>query len=727
MRRTFAVVLLASILAGLGFMIRLPSLGSPPLDFHATRQYRSAIIARAYFRESRAEIPAWSREVARAAAAGQPRLEPPIVERMAAALYRLAGGEKLWLPRLTSVIFWLLGSLCVFALAARLFSGPAALAALAVCLFVPYGVNASRSFQPDPLMAALICAGWLTLVRQSERPGRGRLFLAVLTSAAAAFVKPMALFFLVPAAVFLALGRGGFREIARARWLRVWLGLIVLPAAGYYLLQYFGGPLRQQAEGSTIAGLWAASAYWRGWFRMLSHVIGVGLLGAAAVGLAVVRSRPAAALLRGLWIGYVLFGLVFNYHIHTHDYYSLPLIPVAALSVAGLVQTVFDRFKFLTVPRWRSAALGLLLACVGFGVWRGLPKRPAELSKNTATAYERLGAALGHSVRTIVLDGDYGFPVFYHGELSGTAWPLSFDFKKAELMGQEHRISEASRAARFAEADYFVATNIVELNAQPDLAEYLTAHYPRAPFDDPPAAGVPSIRVYDLRPSRLEPERRELNFGALADGTFVTGPQTIHLIGGAGAAWTARSSDPVFSVAPVSGIGSALLTVSVRLPPSRAAVGNTSGTVTIVRDDGVGVRPVRVALAVRKPGDSGLPFGFLDVPPGNVDAASGPVFFSGWALDDIEVKRILLLRDPVGRESRDGPIVVAEIPLTAGTRPDIEKVYAGIPFNWKAGWGLMLRRESLPPGAGPWIFHVDVEDVEGHGVRLGTRTVAWTK
>jgi len=723
-RPTFAAVLLAAMLTGLGLMIRLPSLGNPPLDFHPARQYQSAVIARAYFRERRAEIPAWKREVA-LAAAGQLQLEPPIVERVAAALYRVAGAEKLWLPRLASIVYWILGSLCVFALSRHLFSEPAAFVALAFCLFSPFGIKASRSFQPDPLMVALTCVGWWTLVRYTERPRGGRLFWAVLASAAAVFVKPMALFFLIPAAIFLAFRQGGWRGIARARWLRGWIALVVLPAAGYYLLQYFGGPFRNQEAGRLIMGLWATPAYWRGWFRMLSRVIGVGFLGAGVVGLFVIRSRPAAALLRGLWCGYAAFGLVFNYHIHTHDYYSLPLIPVVALTLAGLVQAGFDRFPPLAARRSRPAALGLLLVCVGLGAWRGFPGAAGDVPKNTALAYERLGETLGHSRGMVVLDSNYALPVFYHGELAGGVWPVSFDFKKNALMGLEQGVSAASRQAIFARADYFVATNTVELNAQPDLAEDLRSHFPRVPFDDPPAPGVPSILIYDLRRSRLEPERAVLTFGALADGTFVTAPQTLRLVGGARASWTATSSNPVFTVSPESGTGNALLTISVRRPPSQKAFGSAGGTITIVRADGVGVPPVRLSLAVRMPGDSGKPFGSLDAPPADVSAASGPVFFSGWALDDIEIKRILLLREPVGRESRGGPLMVSEIPLVAGTRPDIEKAYGDLPCNDRAGWGILVRPESLPPEGGPWTFHVDVEDVEGHRIRLGTRVVAW--
>src|SRR5258706_7370780 len=53
----------------------------------------------------------------------------------------------------------------------------------------------------------------------------------------------------------------------------------------------------------------------------------------------------------GLWAGYFLFGIYFNYHISTHDYYSLPLIPIVLLSLAPLADHVFGYFTVSRVPK----------------------------------------------------------------------------------------------------------------------------------------------------------------------------------------------------------------------------------------------------------------------------------------------------------------------------------------------------------------------------------------
>jgi hypothetical protein len=52
------------ILFALGLGIRLVDLTDPPLDFHPTRQIRSAIIARSLYYRSLPESEDWQRQVA---------------------------------------------------------------------------------------------------------------------------------------------------------------------------------------------------------------------------------------------------------------------------------------------------------------------------------------------------------------------------------------------------------------------------------------------------------------------------------------------------------------------------------------------------------------------------------------------------------------------------------------------------------------------------------------
>lgn len=41
-------------------------------------------------------------------------LEPPVIEVVVAAAYRLAGGERFWIPRIVSSLFWLGGGVALY-------------------------------------------------------------------------------------------------------------------------------------------------------------------------------------------------------------------------------------------------------------------------------------------------------------------------------------------------------------------------------------------------------------------------------------------------------------------------------------------------------------------------------------------------------------------------------------------------------------------------------------
>ncbi len=77
-----------------------------------------------------------------------------MLEALVALSYRL-WGENLAIPRIYSILFWLTGAAFLFDLACRLTHRDGAFVSLLFYLFLPFGIYASRSFQPDPLMVAL--------------------------------------------------------------------------------------------------------------------------------------------------------------------------------------------------------------------------------------------------------------------------------------------------------------------------------------------------------------------------------------------------------------------------------------------------------------------------------------------------------------------------------------------------------------------------------------------
>ena len=154
-------VILILLLMLLGFGVRLLDLTDLPFDFAATRQLHSLILARGYYYQmdtpATRALPPDIRDFAINASHGEPVIEPPLMEYLVANTYRVLGREDIVIPRLYSILFWMLGGVGLYLAARKLTTLSGAFVALAVYLFTPFGVIASRSFQPDPLMVGLIC------------------------------------------------------------------------------------------------------------------------------------------------------------------------------------------------------------------------------------------------------------------------------------------------------------------------------------------------------------------------------------------------------------------------------------------------------------------------------------------------------------------------------------------------------------------------------------------
>jgi hypothetical protein len=479
MRVTVMALLFATAL-----LLRLYRIWEPPLDFHPTRQYRSALIARGYYLRSVQSIPEWRRQVAIANVRQEGIIEPPVMESIAAMTYRIVGREELWIPRLCSSLFWLVGGLMLYCLAKKLISPDAALFATAMYLFIPFGVQASRSFQPDPLMVVLSIAAIYAITHYFEKTSSYRRWvLATILSSLAVLIKPVAAFWILGAFFALAIYYYGIYETTSSAWCWLFIPSISLLTVAYYVC----GLLTQQygldwTGGRFIPHLLVSGFFWKGWMRMLAEVIGRPYLIMALLGLLVclLHKGIARPLLIGLWAGYGAYCMVFTWHVPTHNYYHLMLIPIVALSIAGLIRYSLRYMPlFFPLRFYRIAVVCVLLLIVCHGVYHARPTGiPHGRFREIAIARE-IGEKTGHSINAVVLSDDYGKPLRYYGELAGVNWPHRYDFVHSEacgmsLMGVEERYRLLSVARQI---DYFIVTDLQELEAQENLKRLLTERY----------------------------------------------------------------------------------------------------------------------------------------------------------------------------------------------------------------------------------------------------------
>ncbi len=495
--RTARTIALLVIFA-LGIAIRLYDLTDLPLEFHSTRQLLSALKARGMYYETRTDVSTEERAFAVQQWKFRASVEPEFFERVVAWTYQFTG-EQVWVARIYSSLFWVIGAIFLYLLARRLTSTDGALAATAVVLFLPYGIIASRSFQPDPLMTMLIVmfmwAVWewtssLTAKHAKEtqekrsdlrtRSGLERSWfftvLAGLIGGLAIFIKFPAAFFIVGAGLGAVLSRGSVKDALKNPQVYLMVLLGILPGAGYLIYGIFvEGYLGQQFSGRFIPALYLSLSYYLGWLNMLNLVAGGMVLMCALLGIFFFDKEKRRFIL-GLWVGYAVFGLTFNYHISTHDYYSLPLIPILALSIAPLAEILLAKLAQLTTTKLlHFAAFCLLLLGFIASLWNTRNQLNAvDYRPETAMWQEISRVTDGYNL--VGLTQDYGSRFAYWGWANITSWPSYGDLLySVNRSGAQSDFDEQFTEVT-AKKNLFLVTDFNDLERQPFLKDKLKAY-----------------------------------------------------------------------------------------------------------------------------------------------------------------------------------------------------------------------------------------------------------
>ena len=466
MPRRFKMLLLL-LIVGAGVGIRLYHLTDPPLDFHPTRQMHSALIARQFYLTWRPGDITEEETLQRALGGRMARYEPPLFEALVArtgVLLRKSLGFQLWFARVYDLLFWLLGGWGLYRLARYLIGDWGAVTALAYWWLLPFAIQASRSFQPDPLMTVLLVWTAYAAFRGADRisPSWKWWSAAVALGAAAGIVKIYAVLFALGILTAAAWQRSRHFWRQRAFWLAV-VG-VTLPVAVVYALM----PHNTSVRDFLKVYLWLSPKFYGGWLTELG-VFGGACLLVALAGIAFGGSR-LQALAWGWGGAYLLYGFTVPYHIATHSYYHLPLLPLAALGIGSAVEALRPALPRLARP-WRVAlALGALAAVVyplGITAWEA----QQCTCRQEAATFRRLGAVLPRDGAIIALTPAYGYPLMYYANVSVSFWPTS-------RYQQAFSLSPDDILQKLRNFSYFLVTDFCEFDRQPTLRHYLATHYP---------------------------------------------------------------------------------------------------------------------------------------------------------------------------------------------------------------------------------------------------------
>ena len=501
--------ILAVLMTLAGFGLRLYDLTDQPLDFHSTRQLRGALIARNFYYQSLPDtdaviqadpgIKALTRKLS--SATGQ--YEPPVLERLVAWSYRLMGGENLWVSRLWTSSFWCIGGLFLYYLARKMAGDPAALVSLGFYLFLPFAVQASRSFQPDPgmvmwiIIAVTLLYRWSESVLESEGTRREWTLavIAGLAGGVAVLSKAVAIYIVGAAAMALVLSTLG-RKSWRNGQAWTMAALLLVPSLLFYILG-------REARAAGYLQSWTISlshllldpqVYFR-WFNLVVSLMGLfplilSLFGIALGGKAdtpgitneLAGSSRSRSFLVGLWVGYLIYGLTLPYQMYTHNYYHLQLVPIIALSIAPVFQALYHTIqgqesREIARKFWKVvASLGLVIAAIYWAMLSVINFR-AEDFRAVPAHWEEIGAHVPAKGSIIGLTQDYGFPLSYYGWRKVTLWPILAEQQLAAMRGREKGFEDLFNK-RTEGKEYFLVTSFNQLEKQPDLGIHLEERFP---------------------------------------------------------------------------------------------------------------------------------------------------------------------------------------------------------------------------------------------------------
>ena len=300
--------------------------------------------------------------------------------------------------------------------------------------------------------------------------------LAGLFGGLAIFIKFPAAFFVVGGGLGAVLSHRSMKEALKNPQLYLMALLGILPGMGYLIYGIFvAGYLGQQFSGRFIRNLFLSPSYYVGWLNMLNLVAGGMILMLALLGIFFYDENKRRFLL-GLWAGYALFGFYFNFHISTHDYYSLPLIPILALSIAPLADSFLAKLAQLTQTKFlRLSSFIILLIGLIASLWN---------TRNQLNAVDyRPQTAMWVEIHSLTADynlggltQDYGARMAYWGWQNLTSWPSYGDLLYGKERGSAQKDFEDQWNELMPKKELFLVTDFKDLDLQPFLKAKLSTY-----------------------------------------------------------------------------------------------------------------------------------------------------------------------------------------------------------------------------------------------------------
>src|SRR2546423_1898503 len=344
----------AIMVSVLAIAVRLIWIDQPYIDNWSWRQSDVAAIARNYseggFHFSRPQID-WAGDQP-----GYVGTEFPVLPFLAAIGYKIFGIHE-WVGRIQAVLLFALSLPFFFLLAREAVDEIAAIWALFFYAFAPLGIMASRCFMPDTPSLALSIIGlyffrsWLARPELAMGPVlaiAGPHWRTATSFLASAFCISLSILVKLPSVLigaplaYLAFQRFG---VSALRNFKPWIfaAIVLIPSLLWYWHAY---EIALNFYPHHFFGAGGIKIMAAPWYLRIAKLIATSTLTPVVfvlggVGVLITMASPRARMLH-CWLGAVLVFVVVVGYGNRHQWYQLPLVPVAsgfAGAVCALVST----------------------------------------------------------------------------------------------------------------------------------------------------------------------------------------------------------------------------------------------------------------------------------------------------------------------------------------------------------------------------------------------------
>lgn len=352
---------IALLILVVGLSLRLYKLDLPLLEFYPSRQIQTAEVTRNLYREGFAVLTPTVHYLG-----PQNNLflvEFPLYNLAVASLYWLGGGVDETFGRLFSILGFVISFILLYKLAREYVGKVGTVTALFFYSFSPLSILISRSFQPDQWMMTLSLSAIYFLHLFLKRKIRAFFFLSAGLASLSILLKIPSFIFTVIPAVYLLKKEEDFSKNAP-----IYFMVATIPMLFWYIYAIWvsraGNVLGANTQISNWFGfeIFINPTYWSNifGFEMNLVLLPVGMV-LFLFGLAVKNGIKSQFLY--VWLAMViLYFLIFNKHNMTHEYYHLPLLPIAAIFIGIGAQKIFEATKNFVVPKsWLFVVIGLFL------------------------------------------------------------------------------------------------------------------------------------------------------------------------------------------------------------------------------------------------------------------------------------------------------------------------------------------------------------------------------